>query len=98
MLPSRASLSLPRRVEAVRSSTPAAPPVVVKEGIMQIRVGVQAQPQHATYQQMRDAWRRVEESGADTLFNWDHFYPLSGDPDGLHYECWTLLAAMAEVT
>ncbi len=65
---------------------------------MQIRIGAQIQPQHATYQQMRDAWQRVEASGADTLFNWDHFYPLSGEPDGLHYECWTLLAAMAEVT
>jgi len=65
---------------------------------MQIRIGAQIQPQHATYQQMRDAWQRVEASGADTLFNWDHFYPLNGDPDGLHYECWTLLAAMAEVT
>lgn len=65
---------------------------------MPIRVGIQIQPQHATYPQMRDAWRRVDESGADTLFNWDHFYPLSGEPDGLHLECWTLLAAMAEVT
>jgi probable F420-dependent oxidoreductase len=65
---------------------------------MTIRVGIQVQPQHATYAQMRDVWRRVDESGADTLFNWDHFFPLSGDPNGLHFECWTLLAAMAEVT
>jgi probable F420-dependent oxidoreductase len=36
--------------------------------------------------------------GADTLYNWDHFYPLYGEPDGEHFECWTLLAAMAEVT
>jgi probable F420-dependent oxidoreductase len=41
---------------------------------------------------------RVEEMGADTLFNWDHFYPLYGDPDGKHFECWTLLGAMAEAT
>jgi len=47
---------------------------------------------------MRDAWLRVEEAGADTLFNWDHFFPLYGDPDGGHLECWTLLAAMAEAT
>jgi probable F420-dependent oxidoreductase len=65
---------------------------------MPIRVGIQVQPQHATYAQMRDTWRRVEDIGADTLFNWDHFFPLSGEPDGLHFECWTLLAAMAEVT
>jgi probable F420-dependent oxidoreductase len=47
---------------------------------------------------MRDAWKRAEEMGVDTLFNWDHFYPLYGDPDGKHLECWSLLGAMAEVT
>jgi probable F420-dependent oxidoreductase len=43
-------------------------------------------------------WRRIDESGADTLYNWDHFYPLYDDPDGPHFECWTALGAMAEVT
>ena len=47
---------------------------------------------------MRDAWLRAEEVGADTLFTWDHFFPLFGDPDGAHFECWSLLAAMAEAT
>jgi probable F420-dependent oxidoreductase len=65
---------------------------------MAVRVGAQIQPQQASYAQMRNAWLRVEEMGADTLFNWDHFFPLYGDPDGEHFECWTLLAAMAEVT
>ncbi len=63
-----------------------------------VRVGVQIKPQHATYSKMRDAWMRAEEKGADTIFNWDHFFPLSGEPNGLHYECWTVLAAMAEAT
>lgn len=63
-----------------------------------IRIGVQIQPQHATYAQMRDAVARAEETGVDIIFNWDHFYPLSGDPDGLHYEAWTTLAAWAEQT
>jgi len=66
--------------------------------MQQVRVGVQIQPQHAEYRQMRDAWLRAEGAGADTLFNWDHFFPLYGDPDGRHLECWTLLAAMAEAT
>ena len=65
---------------------------------MVVRVGAQIHPQQASYAQMRDAWLRVEEMGADTLFNWDHFFPLYGDPDGEHFECWTLLGAMAEVT
>lgn len=63
-----------------------------------IRVGVQIKPQHADWKQMRDAWERAEALGVDTIFNWDHFYPLSGDPDGRHFECWSVLAAMAEAT
>ncbi|MFT4264198.1 MAG: LLM class F420-dependent oxidoreductase [Nocardioides sp.] len=63
-----------------------------------LRIGVQLQPQHADYAQIRDAVRRAEELGADVIFNWDHFYPLYGDPDGKHFEAWTMLAAWAEQT
>jgi probable F420-dependent oxidoreductase len=63
-----------------------------------IRIGVQVQPQHSSYEAMRVAWLQAEEMGADIIFNWDHFFPLSGDKNGLHFECWTALAALAEVT
>ena len=63
-----------------------------------IRIGVQLQPQHADYAQIRDAVSRAEDLGVDVIFNWDHFFPLSGDPDGKHFECWTMLGAWAEQT
>jgi probable F420-dependent oxidoreductase len=63
-----------------------------------LRIGVQIQPQHADYAQIRDAVRRAEDLGVDVVFNWDHFFPLSGDPDGKHFECWTMLGAWAEQT
>jgi probable F420-dependent oxidoreductase len=64
-----------------------------------IRVGVQLQPQHSpNYGHIRDAVRRCEDIGVDVAFNWDHFFPLYGDPDGAHYECWTMLGAWAEQT
>jgi probable F420-dependent oxidoreductase len=63
-----------------------------------IRIGVQIQPQHADYPAIRAAVLRAEEMGVDIIYNWDHFYPLSGDPDGLHFECWTMLSSMAEIT
>ena len=63
-----------------------------------IRVGVQVQPQHADFDGMRAAWREADELGADTIFCWDHFYPLYGEPDGKHFEALTTLASMAEVT
>jgi probable F420-dependent oxidoreductase len=63
-----------------------------------IRVGVQLHPQHTSYQDFADAIRRVEDMGVDTIWNWDHFFPLYGDPQGGHFEGWTLLTAMATLT
>ncbi len=63
-----------------------------------IRIGVQLHPQHTTYAAFADAVRRVEELGADTIWNWDHFFPLHGERDGNHFEGWTLLTAMATLT
>ncbi|MFL6140084.1 MAG: LLM class F420-dependent oxidoreductase [Frankiaceae bacterium] len=62
------------------------------------QVGVQIRPQHCTMGQLRKAWRAAEELGVDTVWNWDHFYPLYGDEDGAHFECWTMLAALAADT
>ncbi len=63
-----------------------------------IRIGFQLHPQHTSYAEYADNVRRVEELGADTIWNWDHFFPLSGERDGLHFEGWTLLTAMATLT
>jgi len=62
------------------------------------RVGLQLQPQHADYAAIRRTAAEAEEIGADIIFNWDHFFPLSGDPEGKHFECWTMLGAWAEAT
>src|SRR5919205_651077 len=63
-----------------------------------IKIGAQLKPQHTTYAAYVDAVRRAEDMGVDTIWNWDHFYPLSGDPNGNHFEGWTLLTAMATLT
>jgi probable F420-dependent oxidoreductase len=63
-----------------------------------IRVGVQMQPQHADFAAMRRAWREAEELGADTIYTWDHFYPLYGEADGKHFEGLASLAALAAST
>jgi probable F420-dependent oxidoreductase len=62
------------------------------------RVGVQLRPQHTTYEAFATAVRQVEALGVDTIWNWDHFFPLSGDPNGNHFEGWTILTAMAALT
>lgn len=63
-----------------------------------VRIGVQVRPQHTTYAAFADAVRKAEALGMDSIWNWDHFYPLSGDPNGNHFEGWTLLTAMAALT
>jgi probable F420-dependent oxidoreductase len=59
------------------------------------KVGVTIHPQQCTIQQLRDAWRRADELGVDSIWFWDHFFPLYGNPNGNHFECWSLLAAAA---
>src|SRR6266511_3242791 len=60
-----------------------------------IRIGVQLHPQQTSYAAFADAVKRVEELGVDTIWNWDHFFPLYGERNGPHFEGWTLLTAMA---
>jgi probable F420-dependent oxidoreductase len=62
------------------------------------KVGVQLRPQHTDITALREAWERADALGVDSIWTWDHFYPLSGDPEGSHFEGSSLLAAMAVTT
>src|SRR5687767_10553551 len=33
-----------------------------------------------------------------SIWNWDHFFPLSGEKDGPHFEGWTTLATLGAET
>jgi len=59
------------------------------------KVGVTIHPQQCTITELRDAWRRADALGVDSIWFWDHFFPLYGDPEGNQFECWSLLAAAA---
>jgi probable F420-dependent oxidoreductase len=39
------------------------------------------------------AWQQADAIGVNYIWNWDHFFPLSGDPSGPAFEGWTALAA-----
>src|SRR5579859_4645999 len=64
-------------------------------GTAQFKIGVHLRPQHTTVDALRAAWQAADALGVDSITVWDHFYPLTGDPGGTHFECWSLLAAMA---
>ncbi len=60
----------------------------------QLKVGVQIRPQHTSFADYERAWLRADDLGADSIWTWDHFFPLSGDPNGPHFEGWTCLAVL----
>ena len=62
------------------------------------KIGVQLQPQGTTTDQLRESWRAADALGVDSLWLWDHFFPIYGDPGQSHFEGYTLLAAMAVET
>jgi F420-dependent oxidoreductase-like protein len=64
-----------------------------------MRFAVKTRPEHQTWAQLRDIWRAADKIELfESAWNWDHFYPLTGDLTGPNFEGWTMLAAMAEAT
>lgn len=59
------------------------------------KVGAQFHPQHTTIETLRAGWTAADAMGVDSIWTWDHFFPLYGNPDGAHFEGWSLLAAIA---
>ena len=47
---------------------------------------------------MLDLWQKADAWGYDSLWNFDHFYPIFVDPEGPCLEGWTTLAALAQAT
>ena len=50
------------------------------------RVGVQFHPQLTSMEQLRRGWREADAMGVDSIWTWDHFFPLYDGPDGAHFE------------
>jgi probable F420-dependent oxidoreductase len=59
------------------------------------KVGVSFHPQHTTIERLREGWRAADALGVDSIWTWDHFYPLYGDADGPHFESHVLLTTIA---
>jgi F420-dependent oxidoreductase-like protein len=64
-----------------------------------MRFAIKTRPEHQSWQEIRDIWVAADELPLfESVWNWDHFYPLTGDLTGPNFEAWTMLGAMAEAT
>jgi F420-dependent oxidoreductase-like protein len=64
-----------------------------------VRFAIKTRPEHTTWAEIRDVWLAADEIAIfESAWNWDHFYPLTGDLNGPNLEGWTMLAALAQAT
>src|SRR5213083_2506740 len=63
-----------------------------------IRFGIQTGQQTVEWAQLLTLWQKADAWGYDSLWNFDHFYPIFVDPEGPCLESWTTLAALAQAT
>lgn len=60
---------------------------------------IKTPPQHAQWSDMLDIWRTADEIDLfESAWNFDHFYPIKGDPKGPCMEAWVTLSALAQAT
>ncbi len=64
-----------------------------------IRFGVQTGQQNTDWESLRSFWSRADDWGYDSLWCFDHFYPIfTPDPAGPCFEGWSLLSALSQNT
>jgi alkanesulfonate monooxygenase SsuD/methylene tetrahydromethanopterin reductase-like flavin-dependent oxidoreductase (luciferase family) len=64
----------------------------------QIKVGVLPWPQGTDWPSLLEVGRRADELGYDSLWTWDHLYPIQGDWRRPIFEGYLILAGWAGVT
>jgi alkanesulfonate monooxygenase SsuD/methylene tetrahydromethanopterin reductase-like flavin-dependent oxidoreductase (luciferase family) len=63
-----------------------------------LKVGVNLWNQYTDWPAFLDAMLRAEDLGYDSLWTWDHVYPIAGSPEGPILEAYTAMAAVAAHT
>jgi alkanesulfonate monooxygenase SsuD/methylene tetrahydromethanopterin reductase-like flavin-dependent oxidoreductase (luciferase family) len=66
--------------------------------VPEIKLGALCWNQYTTWPDLLEAGMRAERVGFDTLWTWDHLYPIVGNHEGPILEGWLTLAAWAQAT
>lgn len=64
----------------------------------EVRIGALCWNQYTDWPSLLAAGVRADLLGYDTLWTWDHLYPIVGSDDGPIFEGWLTLAAWAQAT
>src|SRR4051812_34699551 len=64
----------------------------------EVRIGALCWNQYTEWPALLEAGIRAEDLGYDTLWTWDHLYPIVGDSNGPNYEGWLTITAWAQAT
>jgi alkanesulfonate monooxygenase SsuD/methylene tetrahydromethanopterin reductase-like flavin-dependent oxidoreductase (luciferase family) len=65
---------------------------------VELKVGVLPFPQYTDWASLMDVGHQIDELGYDSLWTWDHLYPIVGDWRGPIFEGYMTLAGWAAVT
>ncbi len=63
-----------------------------------VKLGLLCWNQYTDWPSLLDAGIRADRLGYDSLWAWDHLYPIIGDPHGPFYEGWLTITAWAAAT
>ena len=64
----------------------------------EVKIGALCWNQYTGWPSLLEAGLRAERLGYDSLWTWDHLYPIVGDPHGPNYEGWLTITAWAART
>ena len=64
----------------------------------EVKIGALCWNQYTDWPSLLEAGVRADRLGYDSLWTWDHLYPIVGDSHGPNFEGWLTLAAWAQAT
>ncbi|HSM34497.1 MAG TPA: LLM class flavin-dependent oxidoreductase, partial [Anaerolineae bacterium] len=63
-----------------------------------LKLGINDWNQYADWDSFLAAQQRADRLGFDSIWTWDHLYPIVGSHEGPIFECYTAMAAVASLT
>lgn len=64
----------------------------------EVKLGALCWNQYTEWPRLLEAGARADRLGLDTLWTWDHLYPIIGSSNGPNYEGWLTITAWAQAT